>query len=584
MAEWTRALFDDNPAALDLLGLRPVAAAIAASVVDPNLNPVAVGINSPWGGGKSTALRLVQAELESMPTVLVVSVDPWEFVDSGDPRGTLIARVLDGLEVAYRERADGLNAEATIGEQAKAASIALATKLSELRRRISWAKVAQVALKSAITMTPDLVGFVDALTPKPEATSTEAIGMKDFRRDFEEVLAGLPAIERVVVLVDDLDRCLPSDVLGAFEAIKLFLSVKRMGFVIAADEGFIRESLREALNRNGRGRFAERYTEKVIQLPFTLPHLTSAGAEAYITLLYAQHECEDGDQMEAIVAASEERRNTGNAPYAPSHLVGQLPSKEMALQAASMVRGMSATVSSTPRQLKRFLNNFAVRLTLLDATSSAIDAGVVMKLWILEQNFPEQFLEITPLPAAERAALLEQWESGEPDDAYSEAFRSWAGEGALLSEVPELVTVYLSLAVSTLTDVTLGGDLTSAEAVQLAGLLDSSELVRRSTQAEMEANPQQGDELVAQHVASAVQTAKREAALDSVQQIAIKRPDLVSAISAILMRPEILRSIERDELPWVGGLDQVLGALAGLHSGDIAYLAAIRDEQESGTI
>lgn len=70
--------------------------------------------------------------------------------------------------------------------------------------------------------------------------------MRGFRDDFGELLTEMDGA-RVVVLIDDLDRSLPDDVLGALEAIKLFLSVKGMAFVIATDDDFIRESLRDVL-------------------------------------------------------------------------------------------------------------------------------------------------------------------------------------------------------------------------------------------------------------------------------------------------------------------------------------------------
>ena len=44
-------------------------------------------------------------------------------------------------------------------------------------------------------------------------------------------------VENVVVFIDELDRCLPDTVLEVFEAMRLFLFVEGMSFVIGADEG-----------------------------------------------------------------------------------------------------------------------------------------------------------------------------------------------------------------------------------------------------------------------------------------------------------------------------------------------------------
>ncbi len=119
----SRYLFDDNPATPDLTGLRSVAVAISNVVVDQRFDTVTVGLNSPWGGGKSTALNLIEAELRGRDDVVVVVIDPWEFVDSGDPRGTMIARVLEGsaVELDRKYAEDG-----EVGVKAKLAEAAAA--------------------------------------------------------------------------------------------------------------------------------------------------------------------------------------------------------------------------------------------------------------------------------------------------------------------------------------------------------------------------------------------------------------------------------------------------------------------------
>jgi predicted KAP-like P-loop ATPase len=101
--------FDDNPATIDQLGFSAIVAAVAPPVTARRLNPSTVGVNSPWGGGKSTVRKSVHLLLKDQSGVIVVEVDPWEVVDSGDARGTLIARALD--ELNSRLTADAEHAE-----------------------------------------------------------------------------------------------------------------------------------------------------------------------------------------------------------------------------------------------------------------------------------------------------------------------------------------------------------------------------------------------------------------------------------------------------------------------------------------
>jgi hypothetical protein len=87
--------------------------------------------------------------------------------------------------------------------------------------------------RGALTMQWDVKDLVEAFTPKAKEQPESMAG---FRDEFGELIDALPRVARVVVLVDDLDRCLLHAVMGTLEAIKLFLSVEKMVFVIAADK------------------------------------------------------------------------------------------------------------------------------------------------------------------------------------------------------------------------------------------------------------------------------------------------------------------------------------------------------------
>lgn len=75
---------------------------------------------------------------------------------------------------------------------------------------------------------------------KNDKTRTE---IKNFRNEFKELLKK-SKVENVVVFIDELDRCLPDTVLEVFEAMRLFLFVEGMSFVIGADERLIQYSIK----------------------------------------------------------------------------------------------------------------------------------------------------------------------------------------------------------------------------------------------------------------------------------------------------------------------------------------------------
>ena len=61
-------------------------------------------------------------------------------------------------------------------------------------------------------------------------------GIREFRKDFEDLLKE-SGITKLIVVIDDLDRCLPETILETLEAIKLFLFVPRTAFVLGPTSG-----------------------------------------------------------------------------------------------------------------------------------------------------------------------------------------------------------------------------------------------------------------------------------------------------------------------------------------------------------
>ena len=73
---------------------------------------------------------------------------------------------------------------------------------------------------------------------------------------------------RLVVFVDDLDRCLPDKAISVLEALKLFLDVEGCVYVLALDA----EAIEGAVRRRYSGEIkAREYLEKIVQVPFILP-------------------------------------------------------------------------------------------------------------------------------------------------------------------------------------------------------------------------------------------------------------------------------------------------------------------------
>ena len=386
-------LFLDEPTDVDLLSFDAVASTVVDAVLDPRLDPIALGLSGSWGSGKTSVLRLIGHQLRPAegeePTCLVIETDPWRYDPQLGIKESLIGEILEAIEQALPD--DG------VGEKSKAL-------LKRLMRRVDWTKAMKLAATSAITVSlPSLDSVFDLVKPKSEVEGEpepEPItDMVQFRAEFKKLLEsdGLKSIHNVVVLVDDLDRCLPETVVETLETIRLFLSVPKMSFVIAADEERVADAIATrypAAGSDGEESPARLYLHKIVQTSVPVPALSDFDTEAYLVLLQIRSQVEDPDDYDAIVAEVANARRTA----ATLDTVALLQRTEFAEQRNNAARIRPIIHEKTrgnPRRIKRFLNDLSVRLSIAAKRGIALDEATIAKLMVLEQYFPDDFKTLT---------------------------------------------------------------------------------------------------------------------------------------------------------------------------------------------
>ena len=267
-------------------------------------------------------------------------------------------------------------------------------------------------------------------------------------------------IDRLVVLVDDLDRCLPEIAIETLEAIRLFLFVPRAAFVIAADEGMIEYAVRQHFPdlpvTTGPTTYARNYLEKLIQVPFRLPSLGYAETRIYVTLLLVLNECgEDSDTFSRIAGlAREVLRRPWKGPgldrKAIGETLGSVPeSVERALELSGRIAPILADgARGNPRQIKRFINTMMLRLAIAEERGfrDVLNISVLAKVMLAERFAPELYDAVARGSAntgasedlgALEAAVLQQ-RSGEMGTKSAEGKGKEPSVGASLPDWPNL--------------------------------------------------------------------------------------------------------------------------------------------------
>lgn len=381
-------LWSDEPATEDLLAFRAVAETAADAIFDDGLDPVAIGLSGAWGSGKTSVLELIKSEITERSRdidrkVLVIPTQPWLYDPAIGPKESLIAEVLGALGNEF-------NDEDPVGKAGLDA-------FKVLVRKVNWSKAVKMAAKTAITMQlPKIDDVFGLVSDEPESLDSQK-GMAAFREEFEMLLAdpALAHLSRVVVLVDDLDRCLPDTVVESLEAIRLFLSAKGMSFVIAADEDRVAEAIRQKLGtaapKDGDEDPAKLYLHKIVQTTIPLPALSRFDTEAYLFLLLAKAEFRDDETAYAAFVAKCDELRIGGGSLDDLEIEDGSSVAEHLVTATRLTPILYEKFHGNPRRIKRFLNDLNVRQSVARRRGFELEPDEVAKLMVLERILTDDF-------------------------------------------------------------------------------------------------------------------------------------------------------------------------------------------------
>ncbi|OZE11015.1 hypothetical protein CH249_07005 [Rhodococcus sp. 05-2255-3B1] len=385
-------IYLDEPAEIDLLSFDAVAGAVADALLDESLDPIALGLSGTWGSGKTSVLRLIANNLRpasgTKTSTLVVPTDPWRYDPQMGAKESLISEILTAL---------GSEIDETTDTEGKAKKL-----LGRLVKRVDWGKAIQVAAKSSITMSvPDIDTLMALVKPKPDDEDPEPItDMVQFRAEFAKLLQsdGLKHLQNVVILVDDLDRCLPETVVETLETIRLFLSVPKMSFVIAADEVRIAEAIATRFPQNaettpdGEEDPSKLYLHKIVQTSVPVPALSDFDTEAYLIMLQVQAQTDPTEFTSIVLQVSELRKVGKTLDDSPLVNIAKFaPARMIATRLKPIIHEKT---KGNPRRIKRFLNDLSIRQNVADRRGITLNTAAIAKLMVLESYFPEEFRKV----------------------------------------------------------------------------------------------------------------------------------------------------------------------------------------------
>ncbi len=414
-------MWTDNASKIDMLFYKPYADIISETAINTDDDPLTIGVFGLWGAGKSTLLNMLQESYNDSSDVICVSINAWMFENYEDAKIAVMEALLQELDEkapaelkkffkTLLKKIDFLKVGTKVASTAAPviASLVTGNPVPLILNLPSEAKEIETTIKS---VSDSVRGIKENYMKDEIPVSESTVGnVRAFRKEFEEALSS-NEIKRVVVLLDDLDRCQPERIIETLEAIKLFLSVKKTTFIIAADDNVIQYAIKKKYpNVDGFNvELDKEYIEKMIQLPIQIPELSSKDVQNYLLLLVLQMYMEK-ENFESLIKNIESNKIMVNSNVLElkqmEDLYGSINDsisfekreeyKEVVDVILQIREIASHTLKGNPRQVKRFLNTFIIKRKLsLIYYGNDLNMGIMAKLLILHKLSPDLFNQLS---------------------------------------------------------------------------------------------------------------------------------------------------------------------------------------------
>lgn len=364
---------------------------------DSHNTPLTIGIFGSWGAGKTSLMQMIQSrirETEETKGYLQVWFDAWKYDKEEQLWRALLLQVLVVIrEVVTKD--PGVKTEDIQEIEDLAAGLYRSVEREELGDlKIDWHQLLKGSLETAIHVGVALVPGLNIVQKVIEDVGSKSIkddpglllgaieraktkvyidhvqSLEQFQNKFRYLVKNyVHKRGKLVVFIDDLDRCLPEKTIAILESLKLFLDVEDCIFILGVDPDVITRAVElkyRSFGSNVTDEHAKhqmlingvRYLEKIIQVPFHLPSI--------------EHE-----QVRTFVETLIEKHNWPNVECTNVFAIG---------------------LGDNPRQVKRAINTFLLLWELAQQKTAVVKPVQLAKLVVIQNIYPDLYFILKQNP------------------------------------------------------------------------------------------------------------------------------------------------------------------------------------------
>ena len=394
-------MWKDSEAEIDFLDFDYLIGVLKDIIDNEDLLPATIGVYGDWGSGKSSLIRLAMNDFEENKNIVCLNFNAWLFESYEDAKTSLLGSILDKI-----------CEEKTRVEKATEIVEALYKSIDKLKLfKKSFLFGMDIATTGGIlsalsilineSVKKDHTNIKEKITENIKNELNENSirnDIKEFRKQFNDLLE-VTKIDKLIIFIDELDRCSPDTILSTLEAIRLFLFTGNTVFIIGADERQIAYAVKSKF-REIKGQeidIGKEYLEKLIQYPIRIPRLNSKEMEFYMICLLLQKKLESDKFAELIDYLNNKKRERFLDFNVDYELIANFDkdvaddTRDEITIAKQLSPILSAGLNGNPRQCKRFLNSLSMREKMASFRNVDLDRKVLDKIILLEYFKPLLF-------------------------------------------------------------------------------------------------------------------------------------------------------------------------------------------------
>jgi len=268
----------ENPFANDALAREPLVKFLSG-LIGRFEGPFVLALDSPWGTGKTTLVKMLQAHLKQQDFQCLY-FNAWQVDYAADPLVALVSAI------------DEIKLLDDVAESAFRSHLKTAKKITTAVAKRGAIAVAKFATFNSLDLEKETEAVLAEVAgglagDAVDAFQKEKKALEKFRQEVGEAVKQLKAAgkkETLVFFIDELDRCRPTFAIEMLERIKHLFDMPNIVFVLSIDKAQLEASTAAVY---GERINAPEYLRRFIDLEYGIPVVQT---KKFTEALFARYE------------------------------------------------------------------------------------------------------------------------------------------------------------------------------------------------------------------------------------------------------------------------------------------------------